>query len=203
MFRLFFHLFYRPPCENRTFSTLEEARLQPNSYLVAIICFINCDKMAFMSLKALVLHVWFKQTRMQNQAECLSGSQLWSVITYAGKCYTLQPRFILLTCITQTHTFKPTPAHTDEHLRKQMFHSKRIGAIPKSYFWKTSTHKHQHLVKDNWIALTKQTAITTRVCFHSRIKKDISASSISLCTLRFLQSLRVKASQWNLFNSHK
>jgi len=84
--------------------------------------------------------------------------------------YTLQPRFILLSCITQTHTHKPTPTHTDEHLRKQMFHSDRTGAIPKSYFWK-STHKHQHLVKDNWIALTKQTAITTKVCNHSRIKK--------------------------------
>lgn len=161
---------------------------------MAFICFINCDKMAFMSLKALVLHVWFKQTRTQKQAEYLSGSQLWSVITFAGKCYTLQPRFILLTCITQTHTFKPTPTHTDEHLRKQMFHSKRTGAIPKSYFWKTSTHKHQHLVKDNWIALTKQTAITTRVCFHSRIKKRYLSEFHFHCTLRFLQSLRVKSS---------
>lgn len=138
--------------------------------------------MAFMSLKALGLYVWLKQTLTQNHAECLSGAQLWFVITYAGKCYTLQPRFILLTCITQTHTFQTHP-HThrrDEHLRKQMFHSKRTGANPKSYFWKTSTHKHQHLVKDNWIALTKQTAITTKVCNHSRIQKYIPVSSISI-----------------------
>lgn len=50
----------------------------------------------------------------------------WQMLHSSTKIYTPNSHY------TDTHSHTPT----DEHLRKQMLHSKRTGAIPKSYFWK-------------------------------------------------------------------
>lgn len=113
-------------------------------------------------------------------------------ILHAGKCHISQPNFIPLIHITDTHSRTHTQANTCVN---RCFTARQLVQLQKKLFSEKLNLQTSTFIQGQLNLLTKQTTITTKVCNYSGIKNDISVSSTNNLSLRFLQSLGVRASK--------